>query len=177
MKTESGNLSAQESLDIITEMIRQAKGNAQKNGFHFMMWGWIVVVANLGMYTLSRMGYSHPYIVWIITIPAWFVSLYVGYKHGKSDRIHTHLGTISAWLWVCFGLCIFTFVGFGYTLNYQMNPLILTMSFIPTFVSGVMLRFRPLMIGGAALWLFGILSFLLPRETQPLIGALAVVCG
>jgi hypothetical protein len=177
MKTESENLSAQQSLDIITSMIREAKGNVQQNGFHFLLWGWVVAAADLGMYLLSKLEYSHPYVVWAITIPAWIVSMWVGFRQGKSERKTTHLNSINGWLWICFGICIFTLIAFGGKLNYQLNPLIITICAIPTFMSGIIIRFRPLMLGGAVLWAAGIISFLTPMENQPLIGAAAIVCG
>src|SRR5688572_27130532 len=95
MKTESENLSAQESLDIITRMIREAKGNVQQQGFHFLLWGWVIAIANLGMYLLAQLDYSRPYIVWAITIPAWIISMYVGFRKGKLERKTTHLDTIT----------------------------------------------------------------------------------
>lgn len=177
MKTESEHLSAQQSLEIITAMIKQAKGTAQKNGVHFLLWGWVIMVANIGMYVLTKLNYPYPYIVWLVTVPAWIISLYRGFKQGRSERVTTHLDTISLWLWVCFGICIFTLVAFGYKVNYQLNPLIVIISAIPTFVSGIVLRFKPLMMGGAAFWIFGIIGFLVPKEMQPLIGALAILCG
>lgn len=177
MKTEEENLSARQSLDIITSMIQEAKGKVQKNGFHFMLWGWVIVLANLGMYTLTKLGYPYPYIVWSITIPAWIISLYVGFKQGRSQGVTTHFDLVSLWLWVCFGICIFTLVAFGHKINYQLNPVILVISSIPTFVSGVLLRFKPLMLGGASFWVFGIICFLTTMETQPLVGAVAVFCG
>jgi hypothetical protein len=177
MKSESENLTAQQSLDIITTMIQQAKGKVQKNGFHFMLWGWVVVIANLGMYTLTRLDYPYPYIVWSITIPAWVISLYKGYKDGRSENATSHLDLVTLALWVTFGVCVFTIVAFGNKINFQINPLIITISSIPTFVSGVVLRYKPLMLGGASFWIFGIIAFLVPRETQPLIGAVAVLCG
>lgn len=178
MKNESdSNLTAQQSLDIITGMIQEAKGKVRKNAFHFLLWGWVITIANLGMYTLSKLDYPYPYIVWTLTIPAWIISMYKGYRQSKEDHVSTHFDTISLWLWVCFGICIFTLVAFGYKLNYQINPLIITISAIPTFVSGVLLRFKPMMFGGAAFWIFGIIGFLTPIETQPLIGAVAILCG
>ena len=177
MKHEPENLTAQQSLDIITSMIHQAKGNAQKNSFHFLMWGWVVVVANFGMYMLTRMDFDYPYVVWLITIPAWFTSFYVGYKNRKDDHVYTHYDFIHLSLWIGFGIVIFTLVGFGYKINYQINPLILTISSIPTFVAGVIMRFRPLMIGGVLFWIFGIIGFLTPIENQPLVGAVAIFCG
>jgi hypothetical protein len=177
MKHESENLTAQQSLDIITSMIRQTKGNARQNSFHFLLWGWIVVLANLGMYTLNYLEYERPYIVWLITIPAWFLSFYVGCNRQRRERVFTHYDLLHLSLWLSFGVCIFTIVAFGYKLNFQINPLILTLSSIPTFLSGILMRFRPFMVGGICFWIFGVIGFLTPVEFQPLVGAVAVSCG
>jgi hypothetical protein len=177
MKTESENLTAQQSLAIITAMIHEAKGRARKNAFHFLLWGWVIVVANLGMYTLTKLGYPYPYAVWGITIPAWIISMYKGFKQEREKQASTHFDKVTLGLWISFGITVFTIVAFGHKLNYQINPLIITVSAIPTFVSGVLLKFKPIMFGGAAFWVFGIIGFLTPVETQPLIGAVAILCG
>ena len=174
---DSENLSAQQSLDIITSMIDQAKGNVQRNSFYFLLWGWVVVLANLGMFTLSILHYKHPYIVWVITIPAWLYTLYHSFKSSTDKTATSHFDRISAALWICYAICIFTLVVFGYKINYQLNAVILIVSAIPTFVSGVLLKFRPLMLGGVAFWIFGIVNFLVSNEIQPLIGAVAIFCG
>lgn len=177
MKNASENLTAQESLDIITGMIQRAKGNVKNSSFHFLLWGWVIVLANLGMYFLTREGYERPYLVWLITIPAWFTSFYVGYRREKIQRVFTHYDLIHLSLWLSFGVVIFTVVAFGSKLNYQINPLIITISSIPTFLSGILIRFRPLMIGGVLFWVFGIIGFLTPIQEQPLVGAIGIVLG
>lgn len=177
MKTQPGDLTAEQSLDIITSMIRQAKGNAKKNSFHFLLWGWVVTLANIGMFTLAQLQYPHPYIVWLITIPAWIISLYKGFRQNREEKIHTHLDTISIWLWCSFAICIGAIIAFGNKINFQINPVILLISTIPTVVSGTILKFKPLQIGGILFWLFGILCFLAPPEYQPLVGATAIITG
>lgn len=174
---ENENLSAHQSLDIITSMIQQAQGNVLRNSFFFLFWGWIVVFANIGMYVLIRVDYPMPYIVWSITIPAWLFTIYKMQKRRREKRTLTHFDRISAWLWMSYAICIFTFVFFGYKLNYQLNPLILTMCTIPTLVSGVILRFRPLLIGAGFLWICGVIGFLVSYEFQNLVGAVAIICG
>jgi hypothetical protein len=177
MKTPSENMSPAESLDLITEMIHQAKGNVQKNSFYFLLWGWVVVLANLGMFTLTLLEYPRPYIVWAITIPAWLVSMYYGFRQGKSESKSTHLDRISAALWICYATSIFTLIGFGYKINFQLNPVIVLFSAVPTFVSGIILRFKPLLVGAVCLWVLGIIGFLVPMYIQPLVGAGAIVIG
>lgn len=176
MNTEN-KLTAEESLDIITNMINEAKSKVQRNGFYFLLWGWVVALANLGMYILYQIDYPYPFIVWSITIPAWIISMVRGFREGKTPGAKSHLDLISTWLWLSFGITIFILIAFGRTINFNLNPVILTVSAIPTFLSGMLIRFRPLVFGGVAFWAFGIVSFLLPKETQPLIGAIAVICG
>jgi hypothetical protein len=177
MKATTENLSPEQSLDLIASMILEAKGKVQKNNFFFLLWGWVIVLANAGMYSLTQLGYEHPYVVWAITIPAWIITLIKGFNKGKTNASATHFDKVSGWLWICFGISISILIAFGYKINYQLNPLILTVTAIPTFVSGLIIKFKPLMIGGITFWIFGILGFLVPMETQPLIGAVAVICG
>lgn len=177
MKTETENLSANQSLDIIAQMINQAQGNVKGSSFHFLLWGWVVAIANLGMFTLIQLEYSRPYIVWLITIPAWLASMYYGFKHGQENRIVTHIDKISMWIWISYGICIFTLVFFGSAIHWNMNPVILLMTVVPTFISGIVIRFKPLVLGGISFWFFAIVCFLVDPQYQYLVGALAVVTG
>lgn len=176
-EARSENLSAHQSLDIITDMIKQAKGNMKRNSFFFLFWGWIVVIANLGMYALIQIEYPMPYIVWSVTLPAWIFTMYKVFRRKREQHFHTHLDRIHSTVWIVFGVCIFTFILFSGKLNHQVNPLIVTLAAIPTMVSGVILRFRPLTIGSCLLWVFGITGFMTPMEYQNLIGAAAIICG
>lgn len=177
MKNDSRSLTPEQSLELITAMIGEAKGKLQRNNFFFLFWGWIIATANLGMYTLAKLDYDRPYAVWLITIPAWAFTLYKVFSRRKVSTHHSHFDKISGWLWISFGVSIFILVVFGFKINYQLNPVILVMTAIPTFASGIMLKFKPLMIGGALFWLFGVAAFLSSQETQPLISTLAILCG
>lgn len=177
MESTDKNLSVQESLDLITTMIRQAKDNIQKNSFYFLLWGWVVVLAHIGVFILLQTGYPKPYLIWLITIPAAFISMYYGYRSDKKRGHTTIIGQIILWIWVSFGITILSLIFFGADINYQLNPLILLVSAIPTLVSGVVMRFRPLVLGGVLFWIAGIACFLVPMEFQNLIAAAAVVTG
>lgn len=177
MKQDVGNLSARESLDIIAAMIAQAKGKVQRNNTFFLLWGWVVVLANLGMFMLRKMEFEYFYAIWLITIPAWMYTLYKVFTSKKTETTTTHFDRISGWVWMSYGITIFIIVFFGYKINFQINPVVLIVSSIPTIVSGVILNFRPLIIGGAIFWVSGIISFLVTMETQPLIGAVGIAGG
>lgn len=177
MKTQSENLTAHESLELISSMILQAKGDIQRNNFYFLLWGWVIVIANLAMYVLMVLGYHHAYAVWLVAVPAWIITLVKAFKSSKAQSNRSPFNKIVGWLWAGYGITVFLIVVFGYKLNYQINPLILTITAIPTFVCGMILRFKPLIVGGILFWIFGSAGFLVQMEYQPLIGAAAIICG
>lgn len=178
METKTDNLSAQESLHLISSMIQQAKGKMQKSSFYFLLWGWTVAIANLGVYILIKFtNVENPFLMFAITIPSAIIAAVYGMRQEKETSAPTLLDNINKWLWIGFGITCFIFAFFGGRIGWQINPIIITMCAVPTFISGIMLRFKPLMIGGVIFWISGIALFLVPVETQFLIAALAVVLG
>lgn len=178
MNQENENLTPLESLDVIASMIRQAKGNLQKSSFYFLLWGWTIVAANLGVFFLIKFTTAtNPYMMFAITIPAAIISVIYGSRQSAKVTAPTLLDNINKWLWIGFGITCFIFAAFGKQTNWQINPIIITMCAVPTFLSGIMLRFKPLMFGGVAFWCFGVITFLVPGPIQFLLAALAVVLG
>jgi Flp pilus assembly protein TadB len=178
METKNDNLSAQESLNLISSMIQQAKGNMRKSSFYFLLWGWTVAIANLGVYILIKFtDVSNPFLMFGITIPSAIISVVYGARQEKQKIAPTILDSINKWLWIGFGITCFIFAFFGQRMSWQINPVIITMCAVPTFISGIMLRFKPLMIGGVIFWLSGVILFLVPAETQFLLAAIAVILG
>lgn len=170
-------LSTRQSLDLITEMINRAKGNIMQNSVYFIIWGLVIAIANLGMFTLIQLDIKQYYLVWAITIPAWIFTIYHSYTGAKRSKTSTHLDRISGSLWLGFGVIIFTLVPFGNLINYQLNPVILLISALPTLVSGIIIRFKPLIIGGISFWILAITCFLVHGPWQFIIGAMAVTVG
>lgn len=178
MESQTKPLTPEESLHIITSMIRQSKGNFQGQSFHFLLWGWVVAIINLSIYFLLNFStYDHPYYLWALSIPAAIVSFLYGWRQNKRARVVTHLDRVNSSLWICYALTIFTIVLFGAQLNWQLTPLILMITAVPTLVSGVILRFRPLMYGSTVFWLLGVISFMVSFEVQHLLAALAITLG
>lgn len=167
-----------ESLDVITSMIQQAKGNMQKNSFYFLLWGWTIAIANLGVFLLLKFTeVSNPYQMFFITIVAAIASIIYGIRQGREATVSTHLDSIYKWVWMGFGATCFIFWIFGKQIGWQLNPVIITLCAVPTFTSGALLKFKPLMFGGIAFWILGALCFLSNYETQFLLASMAVTIG
>jgi hypothetical protein len=177
MEPTEKQMTAQESLELITAMIHEAKTGIRQKSFYFLLWGWVVTLGYLGGYVLVKTGYPHPYLVWFITVPAALLSFYYGFRIRRKSGPATQLEAIMMWGWVAFAVTIVIFIIFGRELNYHLNALILAASAIPTFISGVVVRFRPLTLGAIAFWIAGFMCFLVSYDWQMLIGAVAVTLG
>ncbi len=147
MKPENEKFSPERSLDAITSMINQAKGNMQSSSFYFLLLGWTIVIANLGVFVLLKFtDVANPFMMFTLTIPAAIISVIYGIRNSKETIAKTHLDNVSR-IWIGFGINCFIFVIFGKFINWLINPVIFTMCAVPTLLSGVVLRFKPLMIG------------------------------
>jgi len=178
MSNQHDQLSPQQSLDLITSMINQAKGNVRDNSFYYLLWGWVLVAAHLGSFTLIEVEFSYPYAVWLIVIPAWIASFVRGSRQAKKQlRAATHLETVNLSLWISFGVLGVIIPFFGAFINYQINPVILLMGSMPTVTSGIILKYRPLVVGGILIFVGGLASFFLSHQQQSLLAAAAIAMG
>lgn len=167
-----------ESLAVISSMIRNTQGNFQHASFYFIFWGFVVALANLSHYYLMvYTSYAHPYIVWLITIPAWIVTAVYGYRQRNLARVTTLLDKVIGVLWVAFGISIFLLIIPGNIVHPYFNPIILLMAAIPTMVSGFIIKEKPLMAGAVLLWVLGSISFFVEQELHYLIAAVAILFG
>lgn len=179
METNDDRLSAQQSLALIESMIRQAKGKASGNSFYFLLWGWVIAVCNFGMYILMKFSPYPSYApaVWILIIPAWVITIIYGARQGRNRGIVSHLDQVNMWLWIAMAVTITPAWLFGEKINWMVNAIILMPVGAATFVSGVILKFLPLRLGGIIFWAAGILCYFLQPVDQYLAGGFAIILG
>lgn len=172
-------LTKEQSLQLITDMIGQAKRNFAKGGsFYFLLWGWVVMLANLGHYILSEhTSFKQFYMVWLITIPAAIITIVYSAKKDREARVKGHLDRMYGMIWLGVFLSVLIVLFFMGNVNANVNAIILTFAGLGTFLSGCMLRFNPLILGGVALWATSIIAFNLPVNDQYLVGAIGIIAG
>ncbi|MEQ8474287.1 MAG: hypothetical protein RIC35_24035 [Marinoscillum sp.] len=172
-------LTGQESLDLIREMIQQAKSNYQKGGsFHFLLWGWVVMFANFTHYYLEAFtSYEMPYIVWVVTFPAGIISAVYGARRKRKAMVTSHLDRMYGQVWVIVGVGVIVTLTFMPKLSYNHNAVILLFAAVGTYISGQLLRFRPLVFGGLALIAASIIAFSVSVTDQYLVGGIGIFAG
>ncbi len=171
-------LSHNESLALITSMINQAKERFGENGFLYLLWGWGILICCIAQFILQQV-YSNDsvYAVWsLIWLLLIYQIFYLRKKKKQSDH-RSYTDELYGYVWAAFGISIFlTLIVCGMFGQFQMiNPIILILYGIPSFLSGALLRFRPLLVGGIACWVLALISPFVNERYAVLLIALAIV--
>lgn len=178
MENEEKMMTGQESLRIITEMINKTKVNISQGSFHLLFWGWLLIICSLSAWILEKFaGYSHAYYVWFLVIPGAFVSMIYGYVNGRKARVHTYADMLYMWTWLGFLLAsIVLFVVQAKNMQ-AITSYILLLAGFPTFMSGFIIKFRPLIVGGLCFWIIALLVNFAGPSLAPLGTPVAVLIG
>lgn len=179
MENIEKSLSPQESLRVIRETIDIAKQSFRDNGFHFLLWGWLVVIASAMHYYLAEFQQvSRPDMAWmlmvVVGVPAALVYEWRRSKKEKTENIlHNWYGLI----WLGFAISMIISIPMAVRSGLSPIPFILVLIGFATFMSGILLRFTPLLIGAAVMWAGALWCLFLTPSQHLLVQAGCAVLG
>ena len=174
-------ISPQQSFAVIQRMIETAKNQFSESGHLYLLWGWVVLVCSLAQFfLLTLFHYRYHYLVWTLTWVAFIYQIFYIIKEKRRHKVKTYTDSIIGFVWISFAILMFLFgFLFGTELgdNYYklMSPGFLALYGMPTFLSGIILRFRPLIVGGIGCWILSILALYTPYDFQLLFLSAAMV--
>jgi len=178
MENEEKLMTGEESLKIITAMINKTKVNLAQSSFHLLFWGWLILFCSLSEYLLYRFtDFGSPWYVWFFVIPGVFVSLIYGFTSGRKERVFTYATSlyVSVWIGFLFASIVLFIVQAKEMESYGIYILIL--AGFPTFVGGFILKFKALIFGGMAFWLFALVAHFSGPDIAGLCTPAAIVAG
>ena len=148
------------------------------NSIYFLVWGWLTFFACTGQFILKNIiHYEKHYLVWMVVFIGIFFSIIQGRKEEKISRVKTYIDDSIKQLWTGMAASFFvlgmilTKLGWGTAIF----PFFIMMYGLGTFVSGSIIRFRPLIIGGILAWALAISSTFASYDYQMLFGAAAIL--
>jgi len=172
-------MTQEESLKVISDMISRAKQNYSRGGsFYFLLWGWVIMLANLGHYLLEMYSnVAHPEIVWLAIIPAVIASVIYGSSAKKEAVAVGYIDKMYGYIWTAAAAGIIFALVFMRQLNGYHGAIILLSAGTGTFLSGQIMRFKPLIMGGIALWITCIISMYVGVVDQLLVAVFGIIAG
>ncbi len=171
------NFSPQQSIDLIQSMISKTKNTVADSSVFFLLWGWVVFSACLLQYFLKNIvHYSHHYYAWLLIIVGVAGSFYLGARQNKKTMVKTYIDESIDHLWISIGITffalafIFSKIGYDHSFTFYM-----LLYGIGCFITGRLIKFAPLVWGGAGAWLLAVLSAWFDYDTNILITAASIL--
>ena len=178
---QEDNITQEQSLAIIESMINKARNQFSENGFAYLLWGWVVLACSSSQFILQYfMHYPKHYLVWMLTWVALIVQIIYSVKKEKRKVVKTYTDEIAGYVWMTFVIMLIlagtlTSKALQPQLFYITNIIILVMYGMPTFLSGIILKFKPLVLGGITCWALAIAAHFLPPDFTGLLITVAVI--
>jgi uncharacterized protein with PQ loop repeat len=191
-------LTEQESLRLISQMIHKAKNSFHDTGIGPILWGSVITICSIVTFARYRFGIKLPFDIWLLTLVAILPQIIITAREKRMRRAKNYDDAAINYVWLCFGIAIFLISHINivfinklieiykvyekttgqwpeFSLNNYSSSLMLLLYGLPTVITGAIMKFKPMLWGGIAGWLCCIISVYTPIETDMLLTAFAAV--
>lgn len=100
-------MTEQESLDLITNMIRKAKGSYHETGIGSLLWGTVVAIASFLTYFQRTYDFSIGFDIWLIVLAAIIPQIVISVREKRSTQVKKYEDDALNTVWLVFGISIF----------------------------------------------------------------------
>jgi hypothetical protein len=167
-------LSEKESLALIASMITRAKNSYIDSGIGPLFWGILITVCSLVTYSERTFHFDMGFDIWILSLLALIPQIYFSVRTRKNKTYTAHEESMMNYIWGTFAICMFL-VNFYVLKTHAPNSISIQMVIfgIPTFITGGIRKFKPMIVGGLVCWLCSIASYYTNFPNGMLLMALA----
>ena len=152
-------ISAEKQIETINNVINSTKENLKPLSINLIFWGIFVNVLSCFHFAFPTLVESSKYsaaLYWLIpSIIGMFYMVYFNMKTRKTIGYETHLSRVIKIIWGVFGISWIYIVGLSFYLkNYHPVPPILFLLSLILIMTGFIIKFKPVTLGGIFLMIF-----------------------
>lgn len=174
-------LSQKESLELITQMINKARNSFYDTGVGAIMWGAVITIISLVKLAELSFDFELPFDIFWLSFFAIVPQIFITVRERRMRQAHSYESAATSYVWLAFGICIFLLIhinsnvfrgvselraehlrlsgqesGFHFS-NYVLSYFLILYG-LPTFITGTICRFRPMIWGGILCWVCCVVS-------------------
>ena len=160
MQNKTDKMEHQESLQVITKMLAQTRKNIQEQHAYYLIWGWLAIAAAGLQLILLNLELAYHWIGWPLFMGIGGIISSVYSKKQQAQKSHGNkFEKAMSFLWIGVVCGIFFFFFLAQISDWKVAYLGIIMLYgLGTFVSGGILEFKPLIIGGVLAWIVGLIG-------------------
>lgn len=176
---EDKNLTNEESIALITEMINRAKNSYVDSGIGPIFWGVLITFCSLFVFAELQFNFDIGFDIFILAFIGFFPQVYFTLKDKKKGeaQYRSYEGTVMNATWSTFAICILLITHYSIVTQTNHLQMILMIYGVPTFITGVVKKFKPMLFGGIVCWICCIASCYTSIKIIMLMMALSAICA
>jgi hypothetical protein len=184
---EKNILSPEESFEIINKAISNFKINYKESSKVFLLWGWILALASFSNFMIIKILISMEAYksIGLFSFGNWagfcligfIIMIFIVLKSNKEKKVTSHLDKFVNNLWWVTMVSFFTAIFICIKLEINPPSIMLLIAGIATTTTGLSIKFKPLILGGIAFFIFSIATIFVPNEYTALIVCASIICG
>lgn len=193
---ENKHLTEKESLALITDMINKTKQSFHDTGFGPLLWGCVITICGLLSYLEQEFNFKLPFDHWSLVLVAVVPQVWHSISQGKKQTAKTYNDIALDYTWIAFGISmgIIAFVVNGlvfdipkteayvtarqnFRIGNHITGFYLIIYAIPTFITGGIMKFKPMLFGGILCWALALASVWTNYKYDMLFTAVAATCA
>ena len=172
---EQDKMTEEESLRLIGEMIGKVKRSYVTKGIASIVWGVLIIICSLLTWAQVYFKIDFGFDVWILVFLPVIPQIYFSIKEKKERKFVAHDEQTMSYVWSSFGICIFILSFYNSKFgNDHTTTLFMMLYGLPTFITGGIFKFKPMILGGLICWVLSIVALFTSLATAMLFMA---VCG
>lgn len=155
-------LSSEKSLEIIQQMITQAKTNITDNGLSWLLWGTMLFMASLSTFVFINIGADNLFLGWNIFGAITIVLLVYDVVKPKRKKVKTYVDDLMLMVDIGFFVSIFIII---LSINISVSPnegfgfMLMAFGFL-MLVKGGAIKSKALMVGAVVNWAGAVAIFI-----------------
>ncbi len=172
-------LTPSESLKLIETMIGQAKQSFRRNSFYFLMWGVLLIAAMVFNYVMALQDSPIGKYAWpVVGLLGGLLSWLHGARETKEQHVRTIMDRMMIWVWAGYlATMLVIMMGSGASGGAMSAASIIVLTGLPTFLTGQLMRFKPLIFGGVLFWVLGAAAYFVDMQAVALLYIAAMLFG
>lgn len=179
MELQDKPLNPQESLQLIQKFISGARFSMRKFAFGIIFFGILTPLAALLHYFFIRFtNFSMPWLPWPVLMISGFIITMIYYARlGRKKETVTSTSIFFQWFFTWGGITYFLLAFLCVQQHINPTPFMLALTSLLIGVSGLALRYKPMLWGGILFFIAAIVCVFINPLNQLLMMAITIIIG
>ena len=146
----------EKQIETINNVINSTKENLKPLSINFIFWGLLITLMSLFHYAFPSLIHSYQLLYWtVLPLIGMILTVYYNIKIRKKVGYETYLSRVIKIIWGVFNLSWIYIIVLSFTLkSFHPVPPILFLLSIILIITGLIIKFKPVTIGGIFLTIF-----------------------